>query len=81
MLSFKRRGLLNHPSVMVGVAVKTVFLRFMNDLECGERQEPDGAKILREVEWFQDEGVTETALITRISNVNSICVTVKNVGE
>ena len=49
---------------MVGVTVNTVFLRFRFDFECGERQEPEGAKVLLEVEWFQVEGVTETALIT-----------------
>ena len=62
--SFCVRILLHHPFVMVGVTVNTVFLRFRFDFECGERQEPEGAKVLLEVKWFQVEGVTETALIT-----------------
>ena len=52
--------LLHHPFVIVGVDVTV--LRFLYDMECGEGKEPDGMKILRVVEWFQVEGVTETAL-------------------
>ena len=62
--------LLHHPFVIVGVGVTVHtavegdpgFLRFLYDMECGEGKEPDGMKILRVVEWFQVEGVTETAL-------------------